>query len=368
MLIGGIQKFVVFLLYGSLVAQAFIVLSNPTKVNRRANLFFGFFLFFWSSYWLINVVTLCQLPVTDLLVIIVNGLQILTPVFLYFSVILFTNPNYRFRKNDLFCFIIPVVYIILLMKFRDDKQYYSMIMFVDILHNLPYIAIAYFKIRRHQKQIQSISSSIENINLQWLVRVLFMLFIVIIVTVFYELYNALVYKMQQHVVMDLFFLFISYTTSYYVLQQREIYPKDKEQRKELLAVVPEEETRTEKKKPIADGEFDECRNRLVRLMGNDRPYLDGELNLLGLAVMMELNVHQLSYLINKGFSENFFQFVNKYRVEYAKDLLRNMEASRYSLLGIAYESGFNSKTAFNTTFKKMTKMTPSEFQKKHSGL
>ena len=170
MLIENIQKFLVFLLYGSLVAQAFIVLSNPTNVNKRANLFFGFFLFFWSSYWLINVAALCQLPVTGLLIIIVNGLQILTPVFLYFSVILFINPNYRFRKTDLFCFIIPVVYIVLLIKFRGDKQYYSMIMFVDILHNLPYIAIAYFKILGHQKRIQSISSSIENINLQWLVK------------------------------------------------------------------------------------------------------------------------------------------------------------------------------------------------------
>lgn len=84
MLIENIQKFIVFLLYGSLVAQAFIVLANPTKVNKRANLFFGFFLFFWSSYWLINVVALCELPINNLLIILVNSLQILTPVFLYF--------------------------------------------------------------------------------------------------------------------------------------------------------------------------------------------------------------------------------------------------------------------------------------------
>lgn len=368
MLIENVQKFIVFLLYGSLVAQAFIVLANPARVNRKANLFFGFFLFFWSSYWLLNVVSLCGLPVTNLLVIVVNSLQILTPVFLYFSILLFINPNYRFKKTDLLCFITPVLYILLLLNFRGDKQYYSIMMFINILHNLPYIAIAYFKIRDHQKRIQTISANVENINLQWLVRVLFLLFLVIVVTVCYEFYNAVIYKMHQHVVMDLLFLCIAYTTSYYVLQQKEIYPKNEGQRKDLLAVESDTQVQSEKKKLIPDSEFAGCRDRLVQLMEKQKPYLDGELNLLGLAAMMNLNVHQLSYLINKGFDENFFHFVNRYRVAYAKNLLCKTESSRFSLLGIAYESGFNSKTAFNTTFKKMTEMTPSEFQKKHSGL
>ncbi|WP_449397875.1 helix-turn-helix domain-containing protein [Chryseobacterium wanjuense] len=68
-------------------------------------------------------------------------------------------------------------------------------------------------------------------------------------------------------------------------------------------------------------------------------------------------------MINAGFQKNFFQYVNEYRIEHAKKLLKDNSKNKLSILGIAYESGFNSKTSFNTTFKKLTNQTPSEFKK-----
>ncbi|WP_276876504.1 helix-turn-helix domain-containing protein [Chryseobacterium joostei] len=99
-------------------------------------------------------------------------------------------------------------------------------------------------------------------------------------------------------------------------------------------------------------------------METEKPYLDGDLNLLKLSDRVQINAHQLSYLLNNGFQENFFYFVNKYRVEHAKKMLIDDSFQKLSILGIAFESGFNSKTAFNTIFKKMTDMTPSEFRKR----
>lgn len=72
-----------------------------------------------------------------------------------------------------------------------------------------------------------------------------------------------------------------------------------------------------------------------------------------------------SYTINAGYQLNFSQFVNQYRVEKAKELLLNNHQN-YTVLAIAYESGFNSKTAFNTTFKKICGLTPTEFTKAHA--
>ena len=63
-----------------------------------------------------------------------------------------------------------------------------------------------------------------------------------------------------------------------------------------------------------------------------------------------------------NFGLNFFNFINKHRVEEAKLLLLSKKMDQYSILGIAYESGFNSKTAFNTTFKKFTNQTPSVYK------
>ncbi|WP_051887248.1 helix-turn-helix domain-containing protein [Chryseobacterium piperi] len=92
------------------------------------------------------------------------------------------------------------------------------------------------------------------------------------------------------------------------------------------------------------------------------------LNVLKLSDIIQIDAHQLSYLLNTGFNENFFHFVNKYRVQHAKELLLDDSQKKLSMVGIAFESGFNSKTAFNTIFKKMTQMTPSEFKKKHPDL
>ncbi|SHE55323.1 helix-turn-helix domain-containing protein [Chryseobacterium sp. OV279] len=363
----NIQKFVLVLLYGGLTLLSFTVLINPMRVNRKANLFFGLFLLLWSSYWILNVLQFCGLPPGPLLTSSVYSIQIFTPVLLFFSAVFFINPNYRFKTRDLVCLIVPVVYWILL--FNSDKHpvIYNAVLLIDVAHNLPYIALIYFKIRRHQKRIETISSNTENMDLQWLIKLSFLLFVTIIITVGYELFNAFVYKMHQHLVMDLLFLFIVYSTLYYVLRQKEIYPVNKKQRDELLAIELESEEETERKKLIPDHELESLKLRLNALMELEKPYLDGDLNLLKLSDLLQINAHQLSYLLNNGFHENFFYFVNKYRIEHAKKMLTDDSYKKLSMVGIAFESGFNSKTAFNTIFKKMTDMTPSEFKKEQAG-
>lgn len=369
MLLENIQKFVLVLLYGGLTLFSFTVLINPMRVNKKANLFFGLFLLLWSSYWILNVLQFCDLSASPLFELVVYAIQIGTPIFLFFSVIFFINPNYRFKRRDAVCLIVPVIYWILLINSGESKTIHAIVMLIAVSHNLPYIALIYFKIRKHQKRIEIISSNTENIDLQWLIKLSFLLFITIIITVGYELFNTFVYKMHQHLVMDLLFLFIVYSTLYYVLCQKEIYPINKEEREELLSIEFEnKEKQAEKKKLIPDHEFEILKQKLISLMESEKPFLDGDLNLLKLADLVKINIHQLSYLLNNGFNENFFYFVNKYRVEYAKQILIKDSHQKLSMVGIAFESGFNSKTAFNTIFKKMTEMTPSEFKKSYSSI
>ncbi len=363
----NIQKFVLVLLYGGLTLLSFTLLINPMKANRKANLFFGLFLLLWSSYWVLDVLQICGINPETWFSFFIYSVQVFTPVFLFFSVVFFINPDYRFRKTDLVCLIVPFICWILLFFSEGHPVIYHIILFLNIAHNLPYIALIYFRIRKHQKRIETISADTEPIDLQWLIKLSFLLFITIVITVGYELFNAFIYKMHQHVVMDLLFLFIVYSTLYYVLSQKEIYPADKTQRDELMSIEMEnEEEETTRKKLISDHEFEALKQRLTVLMETQKPYLDGDLNLLKLSDMVQVNAHQLSYLLNNGFHENFFYFVNKYRVQHARKMLTDDSSQKLSILGIAFESGFNSKTAFNTIFKKMTDMTPSEFKKQHS--
>lgn len=104
-------------------------------------------------------------------------------------------------------------------------------------------------------------------------------------------------------------------------------------------------------------------NIVKTLMESNKAYLNPELNLSDLAVDANMSRAQLSEIINTGFGKNFNDFVNGYRVEAFKSMLKENKHKQLSLLGIALECGFNSKATFNCVFKKLTKHSPTEYLK-----
>ena len=101
-------------------------------------------------------------------------------------------------------------------------------------------------------------------------------------------------------------------------------------------------------------------------MENERPYLNAKLSLRDVADYLGISTNHLSQVINENLKENFFDFVNGYRIAAVKRMMNDPTNSHLTLLGMAYESGFNSKSSFNATFKKMTGSTPSQYQKQTS--
>ncbi len=102
------------------------------------------------------------------------------------------------------------------------------------------------------------------------------------------------------------------------------------------------------------------RDKLQQLMADEQPWLEPELTLAELAHRLRTNTSLLSHVINTGCGQNFNDFVNSYRVAEAERKLQDPRLTHYSLVGIALESGFNSKSTFNRVFKKLTGRTPSE--------
>lgn len=111
------------------------------------------------------------------------------------------------------------------------------------------------------------------------------------------------------------------------------------------------------KEGVSEADIETVRN----LMEHEKAYLDPELNLSDLAKMANMNRAQLSETINSGFHKNFNDFVNEYRVEAFKQMLKEEKHQQLSLLGIAEECGFNSKATFNRVFKKITHHSPTEY-------
>lgn len=102
--------------------------------------------------------------------------------------------------------------------------------------------------------------------------------------------------------------------------------------------------------------------KLDKHMALSKPYLNPDLTLLQLASEINITPHLLSQIINDHFELNFFDYINQYRVQEFKAAVIDPKNKNYSLLGIAFECGFNSKSAFNRMFKKSTGLTPSQFK------
>ena len=114
---------------------------------------------------------------------------------------------------------------------------------------------------------------------------------------------------------------------------------------------------------LSDEQLEKFSKRLKSKIEQDKVFIENELSLGELSKKINIQPYQLSELISRIYGESFFDFINRYRIEEIKSRLEDPESDSYSLLGIAMDCGFNSKSSFNTAFKKFTGQTPSEYRK-----
>ncbi|RXK46537.1 helix-turn-helix domain-containing protein [Aquirufa rosea] len=106
---------------------------------------------------------------------------------------------------------------------------------------------------------------------------------------------------------------------------------------------------------------DELAEKIMEMMEKDKPYLNPKLTLNDLAHQLNVSPHVMSKTLNDSFQKNFFDFINTYRTKEFKEKLDDPKFQNYTFLAVAYEAGFNSKTAFNRSFKRVTGQSPSEY-------
>ncbi len=344
------------------------MLSNPLKVNRKANFIFGLFLFLWATFFLDEILVLIKAPsIKPIPALIIAFFQFLTPIFFYLSIVFFTNPNYQLKKRDLIYLLLPCIYLgVLIVDFENKSSLIILLVPLLIIHALIYTVLSYLKIRKHQRQINLFSSNTSEIDLKWLNSIIWA---IIFTSITIAIFNSVYFGLPLNLYINIIMLGIGLFIAYHALSQKEIFPKNEKHRKEVISIEKEEKKLDNiKRKVIEDEDLVLLKFKLNSLMMEKELYLNNEINLASLSEEMNVTTHQLSYIINQGFNQNFFQFINTYRIQKAKELLLDSSNDKLSILGIAYESGFNSKTTFNTTFKKITNQTPSEYKKQRSTL
>ena len=115
------------------------------------------------------------------------------------------------------------------------------------------------------------------------------------------------------------------------------------------------------KEKFSEGELETWKTKILKLMIDEKLYLQPELNLSDIANRLKTNISVLSGVVNYAFGKNFNDFVNEYRVKEFQERIQLPENKNITLLGIAFDCGFNSKATFNRSFKKFTGKAPKEF-------
>jgi len=223
------------------------------------------------------------------------------------------------------------------------------------LQILIYMILTFGTIQVYRKELKELFSSIEHINLSWLLLLLigFILMWLMDVVNFALSFVDVSFRAVRNVLL-FFSLTINFSFATVIVYRGLKYP-------ELFSGI-EEKPKYAKSK-LTKAESERYIKTLTSYMKTERPYLEPSLSLNELADKLSISPRYLSQTINDLLNQNFFDLINSYRIEEAKRLFSNPSNKRKTILEILYEVGFNSKSVFNSAFKKHTGITPTEFRK-----
>ncbi|MFC2133752.1 helix-turn-helix domain-containing protein [Bacteroidota bacterium] len=256
---------------------------------------------------------------------------------------------------------------------------------IVIFQGIFYMIITLRLLLNYSKRIKECYSSIEKIDLNWLKVVTLMTFSVwILVLIVHSMRMTGTQLFAHHdQIISAATTILIYSMGYLGFRQVEIFSSTSSISSLPLSVLTNENTGTGitdySKAPISQidkvntGKYEKSGlseekakqhlSELINLMEREKPFINSSLTLQDLSEKLSVSTHNLSEVINSQLEKSFFDFINQYRVEEVKKALIDPERENYTLLAIALEAGFNSKSSFNSIFKKHTDMTPSEYKK-----
>ena len=232
-----------------------------------------------------------------------------------------------------------------------------------------YTVLCLWLLQKHKKNIKHNFSYYEKINLDWLKY-----WIIGSIISFCIIFMLLTVGSGKEMEASDLFKFVSLSLTlnlviigYFGLRQATIFV-DIEQKKlvsEQITRVPAEIdgklAKKYKKSGLTKQQSKQYADMLQEYMKRKKPYLENKLTLKQLSESLRISTNHLSQIINEQLNCSFFDFINEYRVEDIKQKLENKEYENFTILALAYECGFNSKSSFNSTFKRFTGCTPKQF-------
>ncbi len=231
------------------------------------------------------------------------------------------------------------------------KNYSSFLALTSLIYPL----VSLRALRQHRRQIENEFSYNEEITLNWLnhwVILELMGFVISYLVIWAAEFDILEY-VQSFQVLAAIILLNVFIVGFFGLKQPIIFEEERNDQSE-------EKYQNSR---LAAERVKEIVATLEGHMVNDQPFLDPKLSLNVLAQQINVSKHDLSHVLNEGLETNFYDFVNRHRVQSFKQRVASGKYGHLSTLGLALDCGFNSKSSFNQVFKKMEGLTPTEYKK-----
>ena len=292
-----------------------------------------------------------------------------SPLF-YLYVIFTLNYRKKFRTADLMHFLpgaVFFVYILVSFTFRPlpyknailDRGGPSFLDYSEILTALVHVQVLIYlvftilKIRKTRKEILNFYSSSSKANFSWISNILgsmVCLWLLDVARFFVELKHERIINSVEIILFSGFVVF-SYFFIYKALTSG--------------TFIPEITTSNSQQYSLSARSRETYYEKLRKLMDEQKLFLDPELTLSKLSDSTKIPVRSLSEVINTRVGQNFYDYINSYRIREALDIFTSSTGKQKTVLEVLYESGFNNKSSFNQAFKKQTGHTPTEFRRKH---
>jgi len=356
---------------GASLMITFVAFSQSYRINKNANSYLAM---------LFGVLTILFIS-TDVgeyisekwiwlyAINILENNTILIPSFLYIAVYHFVHAPANFLKKHYLLFL-PFLFVAIFEMFSIWAETHSLALedFIDTLDFIFLIGLWIFSLilfywvvkmlANHHKNVLKFHANTQGVDLNWLYKLMFIFPIYFIPqVVFYFISNQ--YYLTN--ISDITLFFMLFYSGFHIVQQREIFDLTMQGKVLAEKEIPEQ-IDVEKEGLIDEHLMLEIVNNLEKVMKEEKPYLNQNLSLNLLADKLNSRTHIVSYVINTHYNVNFYNYINNFRFDYCKALLKNQKKQHFSIEGIALEGGFGSKSTFNTLFKKQSGMTPTQYK------
>jgi AraC-like DNA-binding protein len=300
-------------------------------------------------------------------------------LFLYTKYLLYRR--WFFKNRDFLHFVPFIVFTFLYFSFFREKLSFDThkLLLTDgyvvarLLYSFAFLgSVSYYTfltlqiLQRHRKRLQDRFSFLSESNeLNWLYVLTAIFSLTYFVYFALGLYNVVTNQAYFDIAYtsDIFLTILAFSVSYFGIKQPYLFkvvPEEKEDFNESRE--GNEQKEKYKNSNLSEEQKEEYIEHIYSFMQTERPFLNAELTVQDLSKQLNISRHHLTEILNNDIGKNFFTFINEYRVEEVKRRLLDERFEHLTIVAIAFESGFNSKSTFNSIFKQNTGSTPSQWK------